>query len=145
MIVKKTKQLGNFKKGINLYFPKKRIVSPAPSGIVVATTNAINVADTFGYIGTVNLSKSSSTLYSTSVNFSYGQAFCAASSEYVSVEIAAIKLIKESGYWIYRYEGLYYCNDNNEAQNFNISDVLEVTSGIIPTTGWSNSLTITAV
>jgi hypothetical protein len=40
MIVKKTKQLGNFKKGINLYVPKKRIVSTLISGIVVATTNS---------------------------------------------------------------------------------------------------------
>jgi hypothetical protein len=33
MIVKKTKQLGNFKKGINLYVPTRRIVSAAPAGI----------------------------------------------------------------------------------------------------------------
>jgi hypothetical protein len=33
MIVKKTKQLRNFKKGINLYVPRKRIVSAALSGI----------------------------------------------------------------------------------------------------------------
>ena len=32
MIVKKTKQLGNFKKGINLYIPKRK-TSAAPSGI----------------------------------------------------------------------------------------------------------------
>jgi hypothetical protein len=43
MIVKKTKQLGNFKKGINLYVPKKRIASAAPSGIPVASTTAVNV------------------------------------------------------------------------------------------------------
>jgi hypothetical protein len=38
MIVKKTKQLGSFKRGINLYVPKKRIVPAAPSGIPVSTT-----------------------------------------------------------------------------------------------------------
>jgi hypothetical protein len=38
MIVKKTKQLGNFKKGINLYVPTRRIVSAAPSAIPVSTT-----------------------------------------------------------------------------------------------------------
>ncbi len=43
MIVKKTKQLGNFKRGINLYVPKKRIVS-APSGIPVASTASIIVS-----------------------------------------------------------------------------------------------------
>jgi hypothetical protein len=51
MIVKKTKQLGNFKKGINLYVPKKRIVSAAPSGIPVASTNDIiisNIPDAYG-------------------------------------------------------------------------------------------------
>ena len=40
MIVKKTKQLGNFKRGVNLYIPKRR--SAAPSGINPATpTNLI--------------------------------------------------------------------------------------------------------
>jgi len=33
MIVKKTKQLGNFKKGINLYVPTRRRVSAVPSTI----------------------------------------------------------------------------------------------------------------
>ena len=40
MIVKITKQLGNFKRGINLYVPKKRS-SSAPSGIPVATVNLV--------------------------------------------------------------------------------------------------------
>ena len=44
MIVKKTKQLGSFKRGINLYVPK-RIVSAAPSGIPVAGTNQINIGN----------------------------------------------------------------------------------------------------
>ncbi len=44
MIVKKTKQLGNFKRGINLYVPKKRIVSAAPSAIPVATTTIVNIS-----------------------------------------------------------------------------------------------------
>ncbi len=44
MIVKKTKQLGNFKKGINLYVPIKRIVSAAPAGIVVDGANTINLS-----------------------------------------------------------------------------------------------------
>ena len=41
MIVKGTKQLGNFKRGVNLYIPKKRIVSAAPSGIPVSTQTII--------------------------------------------------------------------------------------------------------
>jgi len=36
MIVKKTKQLGNFKKGINLYVPRRRI-SAAPTTIALGT------------------------------------------------------------------------------------------------------------
>jgi hypothetical protein len=47
MILKGAKQLKNFKKGINLYVPK-RIVSAAPSGIPVATTNEIIVTDPEG-------------------------------------------------------------------------------------------------
>jgi hypothetical protein len=43
MIVKKTKQLGNFKKGINLYVPRRRS-SSAPSGIPVASTTSVVIA-----------------------------------------------------------------------------------------------------
>lgn len=49
MIVKKTKQLGSFKRGINLYVPKK-IVSAPPSGIVVATTNAVNISGNNSFV-----------------------------------------------------------------------------------------------
>ena len=118
--------------------------TPAPSGIPVATTNTINVVDTFGYNGTIALSKISSTLYSVSVAFIYGTAFCEASSGPVDVLILAIKLIKESGYWLYRYEGFYDCDGNIFGVSNDITSVLEVTSGIIPTTGWDPSLTITA-
>jgi hypothetical protein len=52
MIVKKTKQLGNFKKGINLYVPKKRIVSP--SGIPVASTASVIVASVASPWGSMN-------------------------------------------------------------------------------------------
>jgi hypothetical protein len=143
MIVKKTKQLGNFKKGINLYVPTRRRVSAAPSGIPVASTNTINVVDTFGYNGTIALSKISSTLYAVSTNFIYGSTYCEAYSDYVNVYIAQIRLIKEGDYWIYRYEGIYNCEENY-SQNSDISSVLEVTNGIIPTTGWSPAITITA-
>ena len=40
MIVKGTKQLGNFKRGINLYVPKRKTAA-APSGIPTATANSI--------------------------------------------------------------------------------------------------------
>jgi hypothetical protein len=40
MIVKGTKQLGNFKRGVNLYIPKRK-TSAAPSGIPVSTQTII--------------------------------------------------------------------------------------------------------
>jgi hypothetical protein len=37
MIVKKTKQLGNFKRGINLYIPKKKIsAAPEPTAVLIS-------------------------------------------------------------------------------------------------------------
>jgi hypothetical protein len=45
MIVKKTKQLENFERGINLYVPTRRRDSAAPAGIPVATTNNIIVSN----------------------------------------------------------------------------------------------------
>ena len=49
MIVKRTKQLGSFKRGVNIYVPKKKIVVPAaPSGIVVASTLYIIINGTGG-------------------------------------------------------------------------------------------------
>jgi hypothetical protein len=53
MIVKKTKQLGNFKRGINLYVPRRRS-SSAPSGINVATTNAIVLSGITGVYSDLN-------------------------------------------------------------------------------------------
>ena len=50
MIVKGTNQLGNFKKGINLYIPKRR--SAAPSGIPVASTASVVIAGSIFLNGT---------------------------------------------------------------------------------------------
>jgi len=119
------------------------VASSVSVGIRVASTNTINVVDTFGYNGTIALSKINSQLYAASTNFAYGSVYCDAYSDYVNIYIAQIKLIKEGGYWIYRYEGIYNCEETY-SQNTDHSSVLEVTSGIIPTTGWSPSLTIAA-
>jgi hypothetical protein len=51
MIVKKTKQLGNFKKGINLYVPTRIRVSAAPSGLPVASTTKIAISGLGGANG----------------------------------------------------------------------------------------------
>ena len=144
MIVKKTKQLGSFKKGINLYVPKKRIVSAAPSGIVVATTNTINVVDTFNLGQTVSLTKNTSTEYrSLAYSTFLGTEYCNEYGTDPDVNLYAIYIKKEGNDWIYRYEGVYSC-DGNFSVYYTKSSVLEVSSGIIPTTGWSPSLTITA-
>jgi hypothetical protein len=45
MIIKDTRQLGSFRRGIDLYVPKRRVVSAAPSGIPVATTNSVIVSN----------------------------------------------------------------------------------------------------
>lgn len=49
MIVKGTKQLGNFKRGVNLYIPKRRSAA-APSGIPVASTASVVIAGQNGIV-----------------------------------------------------------------------------------------------
>ena len=143
MIVKGTKQLGNFKRGVNLYVPKRR--SAAPSGIPVASTNTINVVDNFYINQTIALAKVSSTEYrTTSYQHTFEEdVYCEVDENYVDVSIYQISVIKESGYWIYRYYGLYNC-DTNFSYDLDLGNVQEVTNGIIPTTGWTPSITITA-
>ena len=53
MIVKGTKQLGNFKRGVNLYVPKRK-TSAAPSGIPVASTASVVVANIASPYGDTN-------------------------------------------------------------------------------------------
>jgi hypothetical protein len=117
--------------------------TPAPSGIPVASTNTINVVDTFGYNGTIALSKQNSTLYNASVGFAYGTIYCQAYENTEDVNIYSIGVVKEGGNWIYRYYGIYNCEETYP-YDYDLATVQEVTSGIIPTTGWSPSLTITA-
>jgi len=126
-------------------FIVKRDAVVIPAGIPVASTNTINVVDVFGYNKTQALVKSSSTLYFENINdFNYySQIYCEAYSDNVSVNIVQLRVIKEGDYWIYRYIGVYEC-DVNPQIDYDIASVLEVTSGIIPTTGWSPSITITA-
>jgi len=121
------------------------VPAPPPSGIVVATTNTINVVDNFYINQTIALAKFSSTEYRTE-SYSYTfeeEVYCESTEEYVPVNIYRISVIKESGYWIYRYYGLYNC-DTNINYDLDLGNVQEVTNGIIPTTGWSSGLTITA-
>ena len=129
----------------NTTFKIPRTGSVAPNGIPVASTNTINVVDNFYINQTIALAKVSSTEYATSA-YTYTfeeEVYCDVNETEVSVDIYKISVIKESGYWIYRYYGLYNC-DTNFNYDLDLGNVQEVTNGIIPTTGWSNSLTITA-
>ena len=141
MIVKKTKQLGNFKKGINLYVPRR------PSGIPVASTNTINVVDTFSIGQTISLSKIDSTRYRSLGgafnSFANGQTSCGEGYSDVNINVLTVSIVKSGNTWYYQYNGFYNCEDTF-SQDSNIATVQQVTSGIIPTSGWSPSLTITA-
>ena len=120
-------------------------VAPAPSGIVVATTNTINVVDDFNIEETISLTKFSSTEYRTDeYSFVISQIYCEAYSDNVNITVFRVSVILDGGYWIYRYYGIYDC-DGNVQVTYDNTSVQQVTSGIIPTTGWSPSLTITAV
>ena len=126
-------------------FIVKRDPIVIPAGIPVASTNTINVVDNLYINQTIALAKVSSTEYATT-SYTYTfeeEVYCELNENYISVDIYKISVIKESGYWIYRYYGLYNC-DTNFNYNLEFGNVQEVTNGIIPTTGWSNSLTITA-
>ena len=70
MIVKGTKQLGNFKRGVNLYVPKRR--SAAPSGIPVASTSQIIVTSTNSFIGSAPFNKIIETAFVSSLDGAAG-------------------------------------------------------------------------
>ena len=130
---------------INRKISRRKGSTPAPSGIVVATTNTINVVDVFNIGQTISLTKLDSNEYRTEAySFNISQIYCEAYSDNVNITVFRVSVILEGGYWIYRYYGIYECGGDNFGQNYDISSVLEVTSGIIPTTGWDPALTITA-
>lgn len=121
------------------------VASSLTAGIIVATTNTINVVDNFYINQTIALAKVSSTEYRTTA-YSYTfteEVYCEFDESMPDVNIYQISVIKEGGYWIYRYYGLYNC-DTNFNYDLDLGNVQEVTNGIIPTTGWTSGLTITA-
>jgi hypothetical protein len=158
MIVKKTKQLGNFKKGINLYVPKKRIVSAAPSGLPVASTASVVISGNATFNGTavkkVNPEQcfgdpvfGGKLFVDTGVVYAYG-----ASENYGNILIPPQALLTNlydpgqlgtpSATW-----RLVVASYNGENDSF---DILEITNNsstdanYIPTTGWSPAITLTA-
>jgi len=125
MIVKGTKQLGSFKRGINLYVPKKKVVAPpAPSGIPVASTESIRVTG----LGLNNrlFPKTNDVPFVGGVGY------------YNSLYEGQV--IRFDGIW--KLQDFYYFDDSltitDEATNPSTDP------NYIPTTGWSPSLTITA-
>jgi hypothetical protein len=117
MIVKKTKQLGNFKKGINLYVPTRRRVSAAPSGIPVATTNEILISDNTFYWG-----------YNT---YYYRQG--SAGNYYYEFGNSSLQFTE--GSWVLIDVGDGY---------FDFRDATQTNPNVLPFTGWGGRITITA-
>jgi|GEM_PF-5326133 len=153
MIVKKTKQLGNFKKGINLYVPKKRIVS-APSGIPVASTTQVNLTAPFYYLDGIHTKRTSGSIVDGIeiigagvgyLAFGYGNAYpniILSPNTSVYDHYGAQELIpSEAGWnlWWFEYDydnGQWYLRSKQSANaSTNIN--------YIPTAGWSPSITIT--
>jgi hypothetical protein len=116
MIVKKTKQLGNFKKGVNLYVPRRRS-SSAPSGIVVATTNQILISDLQFYWGNPSTYDRQGSVG----NYYY--------------EFGNVSLQFTEGSWVLIDIGDGY---------FDFRDETLINPNLLPFTGWGGRITITA-
>ena len=100
MIVKGTKQLGNFKRGVNLYVPKRRSAA-APTGIPTATANSIILQSGDSFFG------------------DNGCAFYKQSIEYFG-DCGDVKLVFE-GAWIIRGDNQtlrYYNSTPNQTANY---------------------------
>ena len=146
MIVKKTKQLGNFKRGVNLYVSKRR--SAAPSGIPVASTSQIIVTNSGGFNGTY-IKRSSGTM----ITFAFGLLQGTGNSYSISDDEGAVFVLigpqmtvggYGAGSWIINYG---YDDDDYGAIIFDSAgSITNASTDItkIPTTGWSSGITITA-
>ena len=156
MIVKKTKQLGNFKKGINLYVPRRRS-SSAPSGIPVASTASVTVA---GFTGG-NTTYNGTYTKKTSGGFDPSITTPPTDGEFYERGVDSIVLLPPSvtigGY--NSFDGDDYSYSFAPQGNWTISIINDDSGGAtslivlasnassnnnyIPTTGWSPSITIT--
>ena len=147
MIVKGTKQLGNFKRGINLYVPKRK-TSAAPSGIPVVSTNSITI-DGYGTfvkkIGGEEITSDGLTIYSGVAYTNLGTN----PNAYVlfgppPTYTGDMDLPQFSNWTLYSV-GAYEGGDANAWLNGTLiasSTSNDITT--IPTFGWSPSITITA-
>ena len=153
MIVKKTKQLGNFKRGVNLYVSKRR--SAAPSGIPVASTASIVVVGAGGvpsgtynkkgggdYLGNVggDVFYADGTIYNKSPDAFPNYDPYILLAPYASItDGSAAFYFNDSGGWVvvnlFNNDGsTYSINATNPSTNLNY----------IPTSNWSLPITITA-
>jgi len=140
MIVKKTKQLGNFKKGINLYVPTRRRVSAAPSGIPVASTSTV----------ILNFLNSTTTLNKTNY-FGLGTILSGTAyfdnTGYIGLIAPQTTYDAYGNIASFGNQWIYITIDDYGEGAYSIN-ILSTNSSIdqnyIPIVGWSPSLTITA-
>jgi hypothetical protein len=131
MIVKKTKQLGNFKRGINLYIPRRRS-SSAPAGFPdVASTNQIAITNITG----IMFSVANNGIGTYTKNGALNPNLPTYSPYYAfdTEDSAGIGFAEGRWYLFYWSDDLY-----QHATNFSSDPTT------IPTTGWIESVTITA-
>ena len=149
MIVKGTKQLGNFKRGVNLYIPKRKTAA-APSGIPVASTNQIIVTNAGGFNGTY-IKRSSGAMLT---GGGYGLLQGTGNSYSISDDEGAVFVLigpqmtvggYGAGSWIFDYG--YDIDEEYVGVIFgSAGSITNASTDItkIPTTGWSSGITITA-
>ena len=126
MIVKKTKQLGNFKKGINLYVPTRRRVSAAPSGIVAATAGSLIIS--FGLFSAETYFKNTDTYW----QFDFGEQGSGETQDLT---------------WNYRVANGWALDTNSgfiQATNPSTNQLIIPTTGWTYTVGTGPAITITA-
>ena len=156
MIVKGTKQLGNFKRGVNLYIPKRR--SAAPSGIPVASTASVVISGNATFNGTAvkkvvpeqcfgdpvfggKLYVDSGVVYAYGLSENAGKVLIPPQA-LITDTYETGKLSTPSATW--RLVDTAY--DGGEDTYYIISTVnnSSTDANYIPTSGWSPSITITA-
>jgi len=124
VIVKGTKQLGNFKRGINLYVPKRK-TSAAPSGIVAATAGDLIIS--FGYFETATYTKISNIFW----DFIFG-------------EYNSESQILQWNSFIPNTWTLVTNNGETVATNPSTNSLIIPTTGWVYTVGSGHAITITA-
>jgi len=156
MIVKKTKQLGNFKKAINLYVPRR------PNGIPVASTNTI-IIDGQQYIKTPN----NLNIELSQEIYEWGYATVGIPLNSKVFVTSPFGIYQNGTEYFYREEGYSYLvppntninnvtntswtrrgwyidYENNQMVIYSINTNPSTNPDYIPTTNWSPSITITA-